>query len=160
MNKKAAVSSIIADIYAFLVFVVLAAGFFAVLRLGFISGNVEYRIKSGDMLSGAHISLQSYLRAPVQFQGSEITMAELVAWSFNNDDYSALDRTTGKIMVLFDSYEIFVCNATEYDAFERTDTCEHKISNSNYRAFGNTARQRIANLDPDKPDIEMVIHLK
>ena len=149
MNKKAAVSAIIADIYAFLVFGIVAIAFFAVLKLGF-GGHAEYTVESKEILIAPQVTLQSYLRAYVTFQGKEISVAELIAWSFNNNNYTRLDEITKEIFRDFDYYEIFICDAIAYDICLDlpmcTDptVCPHRIANGRKTIL--PVMQRIANI--------------
>ena len=111
MNKKAAVSTLLADIYAYAVFGIIAIAFFAIFKLGWIGDSPEYRVKSDEILLAPQVSLQSYLRSPVIFQNNEITIEELAIWSINNNDYAKLEEATKKL------FEDFLYVEVDIDLF-------------------------------------------
>jgi len=165
MNKKAAVSTIIADMWAYLVFGIIAIAFFAIFRLGFVGGFAEYTISAeGYELYKMDImyklNLLSYLRSPVQFQGNKITAAELIAWSFNNDNYTELEGITRKVFDHFEYFEMFVCDSKYEDTINYLRECQVITKNGKRLALHRVTQQRIANINPDKPDIIVVFGTK
>lgn len=163
MNKKAAVSTLMADVMAIVVFAIVAAGFFTAFKIGF-GGHAEYSVLSRNILIAPQISAQAYLRAPVQFKGAEISIAELASWSFNNKNYTALDKETDKIFKDFDYYRIYVCDEVAWNTFTgpgryiEPDTCPYSmVKNPRWGASGVTkVFQAIENIDPDEHRLMIV----
>jgi hypothetical protein len=180
MNRKAAVSALIADIYAILVFALVSAAFFALFKIG-IGGHAEYIVKSIEMDVAPQASCISYLRAPVNFQGNNITVAELAAWSFNNKNYTMLNEFTNNLLGEFTYFRIYICDAVAYDTWKgpgvfidpdicpysmvqnpltwRTQTYLGGLVSTQYRAYRTgvaRVEQRIANVDKTKNNIMIV----
>jgi hypothetical protein len=169
MNKKGAVVAIIADYKAFFVFCIIAFAFFVILKIGF-AGHAEYRVKSAEMWTYPQTTLQSYLRAPVDLQGQEITVEELIALSYNTNDYAKLDEKTNELFEYLDYFSLFICEKRMVLATrEELEQCAHFIERKAPIAdIGGIAKvsiytgadQQIANPNPEHPELTVVLYLR
>jgi hypothetical protein len=168
-NKRAAISPLIADLWAFLVFTIVALAFFIVMKLGFIGSHIEYKVESSDYLTPKEmlnqITLQSYLRSHILIGGKDATVAELVAWSYNTNNYTALKQISNKLLSEFE-YNMYICSAQGRDTWYGPGVyidpkiCPYKIANNPYLPNIRPVKQRIANIEMAEDQLLVEMRIK
>ncbi|MFH1850360.1 MAG: hypothetical protein ABH879_09365 [archaeon] len=96
MNRKGFLAGALVDFYSYVVFILVIMLFFFLFTLK--STGAENRLADDRAGIESEIQMLGYLRAPVEFSGRQSTMAELIAWSVQEGDYTLFTQKTRELM--------------------------------------------------------------
>jgi len=105
LNKKGLwAANVYIDSISILAFVLLATLFFVLFSLQGKTTEVSIEGKADEVTS--NILLLNYLRTPVEVNNKEMSMSELIAlWYWDNDKYDELLKNESKTILDFASYD-------------------------------------------------------
>lgn len=84
-NKKGFIASTLVDLYAFLLFMFVLLIFYIIFKLG--AGTIVYKIEGETANLNGNTLLINYLKTPIEVDGKEIDIAELILISASSEEH-------------------------------------------------------------------------
>jgi hypothetical protein len=95
-NKKAMVTTVLVDFWAIVAFILVILLFYFLIKASVDNGKEQMQIRSTEI--SANAMLESYLRTPVNVNGNEMQMSELIIESYTADDYKNIGAQTKNLL--------------------------------------------------------------
>ncbi len=91
-QKKGAIAPILLDFLSYMIFIVIIMIFYLLFTL--LAQNMDNKIEGLQMQAKSNLVLINYLKTPVNVDGEEITIAELIRlWRIEPDKYATILET-------------------------------------------------------------------
>ena len=104
LNKKGFTISFMVLLVCFVAFFVISILFYIL----FASFDATYMVGSDQKSSESHFMLLNYLRTPVEVNFNNLTMADLMVISVNNNNYDILTKKTQEILGNWENYYLVI----------------------------------------------------